>query len=402
MLLNLIVIVMFAIIIQLLLTIIVPTTKARVINYKEDTLNKVIDSAEDIAKFATQDVDLLDVYGETINLESESLGTEFNINLYNTSNREVRFGFKMSDRVDIGINAHDMPVGSFFLQTEDGTFLTYPDDLDLSFNTITRDGQSNNIKIDKIENLIHITKSEATTSTDQLDILVDPGHGTNDRGSSSNDGTVTENVLNLSLAEMLVQDLEDLGYNVGITRTEDNPLPDDNDNSTTNAYIPNSRIPQSYDNKAKLYIAIHHNSCEQCGKSGFEVTSSYYSSDRLAKLLVSNLSNISSPSAKTDGLKDNGVYNRTFEEGFVQDYYYFIRETGGIAMHSTNEENLQYNQRLEGAESVLIEFGYLDNDSDLAHITDLDVMSEEAKAVADAIDSYLTPTTTSLIDLETE
>ncbi len=123
----------------------------------------------------------------------------------------------------------------------------------------------------------------------------------------------------------------------------------------------------------------------------------------MANLIASKLINVSSTSSKISGYISDGVYTQTFEDdsqpGVEQDYMYMIRETGGTAMNSTTTDNEANNTNPKGAEAVLVEFGYLDSETDLAHVTDSSVMQQEAEAVANAVDQYLTASETTAIDL---
>ncbi len=397
-LLNLIAIVLFVIVIQLLLQLIVPATKAKFGTYTAESQYEINLSENELAELPTTPVDQVNSYGETINIESSALGDTYQIGLYDTTNSETNSAFEMTNDIDVGINTHDMPVGSFFLQLSDGSFISYAEPLDISFRTITRDGMNNQIEVNTVNNLVHITKYEAEPNTDELDILVDAGHGGNDGGATAIDGSVYEKDLNLELAQIIADDLTALGYNVGLTRTDDtNPgTCDDNISS----YCPDGRVSMAYNQNAKIVLSAHHN---VGGATGYEVYTSYYASEQLANLVAANLANVSTPSTKTMGYISDGVYQQIYEDdvdpSIEQDYMYMIRETGGVATNSLSEENAANNTTLQGSQGLLIEFGYLDDYDDLAHVTDSEVMQAEADAVTSAVDSYLKPESTSLIDL---
>ncbi len=399
-LLNLIVLVLFVIFGLLLLNIFVPITKANFAVYDPEKAYEINLSEDEILELPTVVAEEVYSYGENINITSEALGDSYKLSLYDTTNSEVNYAFNDDSNIDVGINTHDMPVGSFFLQTDDGSFVSYADDLDINFRTITRDGVNNQITVDTVNGLVHITKYEAEANSDELDILVDPGHGGEDGGSSSNDGTILEKDLNLELATLIANDLSDMGYNVGLTRTEDiNPgTCEDNISS----YCPDGRVSQAYNDNAKLVLSIHHNTG---GAQGFEVYTSYYGSETLANQIVGTLSEVSNISSKELGYISDGVYKQVFEDdtdpSIEQDYMYMIRETGGIATNSLSEENEANNTEIQGSQALLIEFGYLDDDADLAHVSDSTVMEQEAYAVSNAVDSYLNGTST-MIDLAAE
>ncbi len=372
-------------------------------NVKQDDTNQFIVNIkqDEIESFDKTTVDEVNVYGETINIVVNEMGESFNINLVNTQTAEIDYVVNMQSEINVGINANDIVVGSYFLQLDDMSYLASDDDLNISFNTITRDGQNNLIAIDVFNNLLRISKYEATKSTDQVDILIDPGHGGEDGGTTSIDGNVNESDLNLEVAKLLSESLTNLGYNVQLTRTEDSQpglTPDE-----INAYQEDGRVTQAYTSNAKLVVSLHHNAG---GATGFEVYTSSYASTKLASYIANQLINVSDYSTKEIGYIDDGIYNDVYEEAnddgemIIQDYMYMIRETGGIATKSVNSNNYHNNQSLVGAEGVLVEFGYLDDYDDLYHVTDLSVMKEEVKALSIAIDEYLNTPSTNITSLK--
>lgn len=395
---NLIIIVLFVIFMQLILQLVVPATKASLGNYSEENLYEVNLSEKELAEMTQTPADEVNSYGETINITTDSVGSDYNINLYDTTNSEVNYAFKMTDMIDEGINTHDMPVGSYFLQLDDGTFLSYDTDFTLDFNTITRDGVNNKIEVNTVHGLLHITKYAEATDDSELDILVDAGHGGDDSGASSVDGSVYEKDLNLELATIVANDLTNLGYNVALTREDDTNPGTCEDNISS--YCSDGRVSMAYNDSAKIVLSVHHNTG---GATGYEVYTSYYASEALANLVAANLAEVSTPSTKLTGYVTDGVYQEVFEDdvdpSIEQDYMYMIRETGGIATNSLSEENEANNTKPQGSQGLLIEFGYLDDYTDLAHVTDSSVMEAEATAVVNAVDSYLNSDTTSLIDL---
>lgn len=388
MLVNLIIIMIFTNIVVIMLNVIVPISKVRFVTYHSNDLYKVNLSDEELNALPKLAIDDINSYGETINITSDELGDNYQILLYNTVSEEANSGFAMSANINQGISAADMPVGSYILQTTDGNFLSYDSDLNIDFNTITRDGTNNNIIVDTLDGLIHITKYEETKDNEETDIYIDPGHGGDDPGASSDDGTVLEKDLNLQLATILANNLRDLGYNVALSREDDTNPGSCDDNISS--YCSDGRVSNAYSQKAKLVISVHHNSG---GASGYEVYSSYYATTTLSSLIANSLSAVSTPSNKEMGYVADGVYKQTFANdqnlSLPQDYMYMIRETGGVATNSLTTENEANNTNIQGAEGLLIEFGYLDDAEDLAHVSDEEIMNEEAKAVTSAVDSYL-------------
>jgi len=77
-------------------------------------------------------------------------------------------------------------------------------------------------------------------------IILDPGHGGNDRGASGR--TVVEKVLTLDLAKRLQQQLEARGFRVGLTRSTDRFIPLE------------SRPEVAAQQHADLFVSLHLNS----------------------------------------------------------------------------------------------------------------------------------------------
>lgn len=398
-LLNILILLMFVVIAIQLLQLFIPVIKERFVELNTEAQFEIVMSDEEISALPTTKIDEVNTYGEVINLSLEGQDT-YNIHLYDTSTNTTSTGFVMEEYNDIGINGNDMPIGSYFLQLDDESFLSYDEDLSLDFRTITRNGVNNLITVETVDGILRITKSEPEENDDEVDIFIDAGHGGNDSGASSADGTVLEKDLNLELATIIAEDLSDLGYNVEMSRTDDTNPGTCEDNISS--YCSDGRVTRSYDSGAKLVISVHHNTG---GSSGFEVYTSYYATTAFSSLVAENLKAVSDVSRKITGYISDGVYQETYvseyDNSTIQDYMYMIRETGGTATNSLVEENVANNTKLQGAQAVLVEFGYLDDYDDLEHVTDPDVMEQEADAVVTAVDQYLTETESQLIDTTT-
>src|SRR5579872_753347 len=52
-------------------------------------------------------------------------------------------------------------------------------------------------------------------------VVLDPGHGGDDTGAVSPDGSLTEKNMNLDVAKLAAADLQHMGYTVYLTRTRD-------------------------------------------------------------------------------------------------------------------------------------------------------------------------------------
>lgn len=126
-----------------------------------------------------------------------------------------------------------------------------------------------------------------TTSTrNRPTIVIDAGHGGEDGGASSADGTL-EKDLNLSLALKLESLFSSVGYNVVMTRTEDKLLYDPNEDYMGRKKILDMkervRITNSCENP--ILISIHMNAFPEERYKGLQV---YYSSNDPSSESIAN------------------------------------------------------------------------------------------------------------------
>lgn len=79
-------------------------------------------------------------------------------------------------------------------------------------------------------------------------ICLDPGHGGDDPGATSSDGSITERDINLEVAQQVEQLLQTAGYKVYMTRTT-------NDETLSN----HDRYTYCNNQHATIMVSIHHN-----------------------------------------------------------------------------------------------------------------------------------------------
>ena len=176
-------------------------------------------------------------------------------------------------------------------------------------------------------------------------VIVDAGHGGIDSGAVGNG--LQEKDLTLTAATYRFNRLEDLGIKAVMTRTDDE-------------YLPKAdrvkRIMSLYnDNPNTLIVSNHINAG---GAEGVEIVYSINSDSTLANMLLDNIGEAGQIKRK--------AYQRRLPENPNKDYYYIIRETGN-------------------AESVLVEYGFIDNTKDAYKLqNNLDNLVEGAvKAIAE-------------------
>lgn len=173
----------------------------------------------------------------------------------------------------------------------------------------------------------------------------DTCHGGIDSGAVGNG--LKEKDLTLQAAIYMYNRLEELGIRAVMTRTDDE-------------YLPKAdrvkRIMSLYnDNPNTLIVSNHINAG---GAEGVEIVYSINSDSTLANMLLDNIGEAGQIKRK--------AYQRRLPENPNKDYYYIIRETGN-------------------AESVLVEYGFIDNTKDAYKLqNNLDNLVEGAvKAIAE-------------------
>ncbi len=175
---------------------------------------------------------------------------------------------------------------------------------------------------------------------EDADVVLDAGHGGRDGGAMG--GAVMEKDITLQIAEEVRDILENAGYNVVMTRDEDN-------------FVDlHERAKRANKTKAKVFVSIHCNSAE-CEASGIET---YYcrskeTSSNLAELLQNAL--VSAVSAQDRGIKTAD--------------YVVVEETQMPA--------------------VLTEIGFLSDTEERKKLQDPDYQEKVAAGIAGGIMEYL-------------
>ena len=227
------------------------------------------------------------------------------------------------------------------------------------------------------------------TNDNIYDIVIDPGHGGMDGGAESKDKKYSETDFTLDYAKDLKERLEKLGMKVKLTWDE-NTL---TKNDLLEEYGEHGRAVISSEVKAKYLFSIHFNSNDSSRVSGLETYAPVNINYDFIKDAVKNITESTGLKVST-GKKFkifDGVYSKNFSEDDIENsyagyddkglnryeittksnYYYMIRETGGIVtgayVDDRNEKilgNPYYNSNT-GCESYIFELGYITNDNDL-------------------------------------
>ncbi len=184
-------------------------------------------------------------------------------------------------------------------------------------------------------------------------VLLDAGHGGTDCGAIGVNG-VYESELNLSLALSVKTKLENYGYKVVMSRTD-------------NSYK-SLEERQNYARKsgANVFVSLHHNSSENASLSGTEAY--YYRA-------------FSKPLAQS-------IHNRLVKEWKGIYIYYpemfnsIVADDGGVRYYPFKVT------RIEECPAVLIECGYLSNAAECEYLTDTAVSERLADAISQGINDY--------------
>jgi len=170
-------------------------------------------------------------------------------------------------------------------------------------------------------------------------VVIDPGHGGEDSGAIGNG--IVEKDLTLDISRYMYDRFKELGIPVALTRNSDLTLTSDN--------RPEVALSKFGNGENVIIISNHINAG---GGEGAEVIYALRDSDRLASNILNSISE--------KGQKVRKYYQRRLPSNTSKDYYYIIRNT-------------------PNAETVIVEYGFLDN------VNDANRLKANYKEYADAV-----------------
>jgi len=173
------------------------------------------------------------------------------------------------------------------------------------------------------------------TFMNNLQVVIDAGHGGTDSGAVSSSG-VREKDLNLQIARYMYEQFQNRGVPVTLIRSTDETIsPTDRVNRILAAYGDNPNV---------IIISNHINAAGSGiqGAEGAEVIYALRNNDKLAKNILQALGNA--------GQKMRRYYQRRLPSDTSKDYYFIHRQTGSRT------------------QPVIVEYGFIDNPTDLARI----------------------------------
>lgn len=134
-------------------------------------------------------------------------------------------------------------------------------------------------------------KTELVSSTPVANhvIILDAGHGNPDGGAVSNDGSVIESDINLSVVLKLQNLLETAGCNVLLTRSDENGIYETTAETIRAQKISDmkNRVKIANNSGAELFISIHMNKLPQTQYYGWQ--SFYKNKDEISKKVAQNI-----------------------------------------------------------------------------------------------------------------
>jgi N-acetylmuramoyl-L-alanine amidase len=218
-------------------------------------------------------------------------------------------------------------------------------------------------------------------------VVIDPGHGGHDPGSSSSDGNEREKNVALAIARAIRDELVESGrVRVALTRADDRFL------------IPGERREIARALHADLFISIHCDSAPSSAARGASIyTLSEISSDRVAAALAArenkaDLINGVDLSSETNDVSSILIDLAQRETMNVSSAFATLvqRELSPLIALKPDFHKYAGLMVLKAPDvpSVLLETGYISNDDDLALLTSTSYRDKIATGIRRAIEAY--------------
>ena len=159
-------------------------------------------------------------------------------------------------------------------------------------------------------------KKENTISTSSLPVsnkvvILDAGHGKPDEGASGSTGT-TEESINLAITKKVQKLLEQSGSIVILTRSDENGIYNQDENSLRNKKVSDikNRVKIGNESSADIFVSIHLNKIEQSQYYGWQTffKQNNERSKKLAQNIQQSLNESIQKENKRESLKISGKY----------------------------------------------------------------------------------------------
>ena len=298
-------------------------------------------------------------------------------------------------KVNKGIELDTLALGDYLIKINDNLLFTGENEGVLaSWYGVTRNEKNKLFELKNVNGLTVLSVSQVDELPDSVyDIIIDAGHGGSDSGAVG--GGLLEKDEALKVSKYMAEKFESYGLKVKMTRTGDEIEAEKGiSDYETKPFVTNGRVDMVYTSKAKLVISNHLNAYR--GTSvGSEVYSSISTSDEWASSIINQFKLI----GRTVNNSDNGyrVSDGSYKRNVSclelysnacnstsqnSDYLYMVRETGGALTNPSSliHKNNKYSEAPSyGAESILMEYIYIDNASERAY------WQENWEKLADAV-----------------
>ena len=199
-------------------------------------------------------------------------------------------------------------------------------------------------------------------------VWLDAGHGGNDSGTHTVSGRIYEKDMNLNLDNQLTRILEDMGYIVRRTRTDD---------SSYDFRTERSRMVNGSD--ADIFISLHHNAMPTPSATG--IVSFYYEYEDGYKPVING-------SLHNDGMRiansahlTNLIHNNLIST----DHRFFPNNPA--RNHGVQSASYAVLRETK-VPAALLEFGFVDTWNDFNKLVDKNYQNQIMHAVARGIDTY--------------
>ena len=170
-------------------------------------------------------------------------------------------------------------------------------------------------------------------------VVIDPGHGGVDGGAVGSD--ILEKDYNLQISRYMYDRFRELGVPVYLTRDSD---------VTLNPSDRTRKVLSFFGNDPNVVVISNH--LNAGGGDGAEVIYALRNDSQLANSILNNIGNT--------GQNTRRVYQRRLSNNPTKDYYYILRDTGNT-------------------ESLIIEYGFIDN------LSDVNFLKDNYKELAEAV-----------------
>ena len=374
------------------------------------------------------DINKMYIYGTHLNMEGSNLPDEeldlilYNGNFLSYNITKTDSNFSISEYVNDGLYLEKIENGNYYMflrntiDEEKNEYKYYALNNNTEYKetvyyTMSSKNKKVTIKNEETYPTIMITVEE-NTEDEIYDIVLDPGHGGRDPGATRYGYKETD--FTLKLAEKVKAILEENNIKVKLTREEDTLT----DKEKLPEYGVHGRAVMPREVNAKYLFSFHLNSNAYSTVNGLEIYTPANINYNYARFLVDKIT--TGTGLKTSNNKihkvEDGIYTREFTESDVKEsideyveadlnpyevstrsnYYYIIRETGGIVtgayVDDRNESvsgNPYFNSNV-GTETYLLELGYITSRTDLDNI--INNIDKYASTIAEGIQSLFLET----------